>query len=769
MAWQPFCAKPTPVSDRTRTPLLIPETLEDDGILIGWSLEHEYRFPPIGFHYGNERFTPAKGFLNPVIYEREGHLMTIAPTGAGKGTGCIIPTLLRHQGPVIVIDPKGENAAVTARRRKELGQKVVILDPLDIVEGETDRLNPFDLLDRDSPSLTDDVAMLINILVPDDIASKDRFWVSRGQQLLIGLTLHLIIDHTSDHHHPAALKDIVNQGPKRLGEIAEAMMKSEHPDVRSIASNMLIPAPETFGGILSYAQDAISFMRGDLVAACTKDSTFSFDEITRGDPLSLYLVIPSEKLESHGPLLKLWIGSLIAAITRRQAAPPQPTLFILDEAAQLGPLPQLRQAITLLRGYGLQTWSFWQDVSQLQRLYPADWETMVNNCKVLQAFGSNNMNAARGVASLTGYPRPWEVLDLDFNEMILLIGGDEAVIAQRPDYLKDPIFRGMYDSNPRHRSDIDIMPKPQKPQRIYSRPPKPLRQSAGDPMNPPIPLWSKPERNAMNEVVAVHPLEGAELREKISVSLKRGKLKEWPVFPLIPGKWEDVRAPQAVTMLAELWPKLVPNFGLGLKGIDMVRRLSLPFYPDSSLCEAHCRNVDGFAGYLTWIATKDTCIHLTGSSPPIHNLNYQLPLKLEDADMAKSYLKFFCLVVHGSGGAFQIVESLDEVRFESGAEKPELSDEVVARIKPCEVERVEGEKEGDKDGKSKRKDGSSDSGWKVKATVQYANALFESTFMVVESGMVQMLDDEPIIDDLPLLSEVFEDGMRIRRRSLDFK
>ena len=56
-------------------------------------------------------------------------LMTIAPTGAGKGTGCIVPALLRFDGPVIVVDPKGENALMTVRRRRELGQEVAASTP----------------------------------------------------------------------------------------------------------------------------------------------------------------------------------------------------------------------------------------------------------------------------------------------------------------------------------------------------------------------------------------------------------------------------------------------------------------------------------------------------------------------------------------------------------------------------------------------------------------------------------------------------------------
>lgn len=151
------------------------------------------------------------------------------------------------------------------------------------------------------------------------------------------------------------------------------------------------------------------------------------------------------------------------------------TLMILDEAAQLGELPQLRQAITLLRGYGLQTWSFWQDVSQLQLLYPKDWKTMVNNCRVLQCFGALNQAAAEDMAGLTGFGSGTAVLDLDADEMLLQVAGDQAVVAQLPNYLTDPAFKGQFDTNPYHDAHRDIMPRKGAPQRLYQRP-----QAQGD-------------------------------------------------------------------------------------------------------------------------------------------------------------------------------------------------------------------------------------------------------------------------------------------------
>ena len=107
-------------------------------------------------------------------------------------------------------------------------------------------------------------------------------------------------------------------------------------------------------------------------------------------------------------------------------------MLVLDEAAQLGELPQLRQAVTLLRGYGVRTWSFWQDISQLENLYPVDWRTIVNNCRVVQAFGMANLAAAETIRAISGFRTAIEILDLDADEMLLLAAGDEAVIAQRP-------------------------------------------------------------------------------------------------------------------------------------------------------------------------------------------------------------------------------------------------------------------------------------------------------------------------------------------------
>ena len=66
------------------------------------------------------------------------HVMTIAGSRAGKGVSLIIPNLLFYEGSALVIDPKGENARITAgdaaKARNQaagLGQDVYVLDPFE--------------------------------------------------------------------------------------------------------------------------------------------------------------------------------------------------------------------------------------------------------------------------------------------------------------------------------------------------------------------------------------------------------------------------------------------------------------------------------------------------------------------------------------------------------------------------------------------------------------------------------------------------------------
>src|ERR1041384_3197780 len=71
-------------------------------------------------------YNPDRGTFS--VYTDNRHLITFGPTRSGKGTTVIVQTLLQAPHSIICIDPKGQNAAITARRRSELGD-VFVLNP----------------------------------------------------------------------------------------------------------------------------------------------------------------------------------------------------------------------------------------------------------------------------------------------------------------------------------------------------------------------------------------------------------------------------------------------------------------------------------------------------------------------------------------------------------------------------------------------------------------------------------------------------------------
>lgn len=477
-----------------RAELNLPSDLDGHDLLVGWSLELDHPKHPVGFSFGDPELTPAKGFVDPILMSGEGHLLTIAPTGAGKGTGCIVPALLRFDGPVIVIDPKGENASITARRRRELGHQVAIIDPIGITGLESTPLNPLDLLDTASPNFVDEAMAIVSTLTGDGFSRNTTdgdYWAERGSTFVLGVLIHVMCDYPPEQRHLGKVRELVSQAMGESGLYADssglrgrdkdkdkhlsgtvlyAMQQSRHPEAQRISQMLRMGATSTIGGILSMAQSIVEIARGEAITRSLSSTGFDLDAVTRGDPLSIYLVLPPHMLDSHSRILRLWVHTLMTLVTRRNSRPSKSTLFILDEAAQLGTFKPLRRAITLMRGYGMQTWSFWQDASQLKVLYPHDWQTMVNNCRAVQCFGANTMLAAETMAGIVGFHPAERLMDLDNSEMLLQLSGDAPVVARLPNYLNDPAFDGQYDPNPFHDPTRPVM-KPVVKRVVVRQPP----------------------------------------------------------------------------------------------------------------------------------------------------------------------------------------------------------------------------------------------------------------------------------------------------------
>lgn len=156
----------------------------------------------------------------------------------------------------------------------------------------------------------------------------------------------------------------------------------------------------------------------------------------------------------------------------------------------------------------------------------------------------------------------------------------------------------------------------------------------------------------------------------------------------------------------------------------------LPFYDSVALVRVHDPNWVNKRLNVYYLTDQGNLFRLNGTSPPIHEVNAKAPIKVTDENVLE-YLHFFCFFVRGEEGPFYIAESMEDPNMPK--EMDETTRSVIeGTIRPASYE------------------GKNDQGhWLCDAVVFYSNALFIANFAVQPSGMIEMLDDEPIAADLP--------------------
>jgi hypothetical protein len=157
----------------------------------------------------------------------------------------------------------------------------------------------------------------------------------------------------------------------------------------------------------------------------------------------------------------------------------------------------------------------------------------------------------------------------------------------------------------------------------------------------------------------------------------------------------------------------------------------LPFYERVALIRVHDPNWVNKKLNIYYLTDQGNLFRLNGTSPPIHEVNAKAPVKVNDSNVLE-YLRFFCFFVRGEEGPFYIAESMEDPNMPKEMDDTTRS-VIEGTIRPASFE------------------GMNEQGhFLCDAVVFYANALFIANFAIQPSGMIEMLDDEPIAAELPV-------------------
>lgn len=294
----------------------------------------------------------------------DGHLLTYARTGSGKGRDLILPNLAHLRGrSLVVVDVKdGENAFASRHHRSEtLGERCIYLNPFGLQGLPNARINPLQgLVDRVArgeqiDTQADEIAHILLPPQPKDTNS----WVRPGARRLLATRMEYLAHFDPARCTLAGLWEFVNA--YSLGADLAMMMDCGLPGIEGKAGGFLSAQNEAPKQFEAYKEDAIaalaSFEPGKTLAASTAANDFDFGALKTA-PHTVYLIAPSEKLEAVAPWVSLVLNHAIEAIAGTRG--PLRTTFLLDEFPQLPPAPAIMKALRLYRGKGIQLWFYAQ-------------------------------------------------------------------------------------------------------------------------------------------------------------------------------------------------------------------------------------------------------------------------------------------------------------------------------------------------------------------------------------------------------------------------
>lgn len=361
----------------------------------------------VGFRLGSVR--GADDETLHLHYGGDRHMLTVAPNRSGKGTMAIIPNLLTYEGSCVVIDPKGENAMITAMQRKAMGQRVHVVDPWGITGMATAAFNPMDWLQIGDVEIGENAMLLADAIVIST-GGDDQFWTEEARAYLVGVLLYVATDPDEDgQRHLARVRDLLLLDGEDLTALFKRMLKSPHHMVRSMAARCLQKEEKLLSNVLASVQAQTHFLDSVRIRESLSFADFSFEDL-KTTPMTVYLVLPSDRLNAYGRWLRLLIQQALTVNARNiEIKPEKSVLFILDEMPALGKLTMVEQAFGLMAGYGMQLWGIVQDASQLKRIYGDGWETFISNAGVIQYFGSRDQMTAEYFSKLCGVTTVWDI------------------------------------------------------------------------------------------------------------------------------------------------------------------------------------------------------------------------------------------------------------------------------------------------------------------------------------------------------------------------
>ena len=384
--------------------------------------------------------------------EPEVQAMVIAPPRAGKSSGFVVPWLLDHDGPTLVLSTKRDVYDASAPHRRTLGA-VWVYDPF----GDEHSTAFTPLVPADTwPGAIRAGEALASAAHPDQANAANEFWDKEAASMLApllhaaalaGASIATLLSWLDQRDFTDALTVLKSSG---AGAAADQLEGVGRRDERNRETTVM---------------SALNLLRAyrypQLAAPASTDLTPS--RFLDGRANTIYVVAAGHEQELLRPVILALLAAIYetAVVRARRHGPLQPRLLILmDEAANIAPVRNLASWLSQCGDHGIVIATIWQSIAQIDQRYGRAARDAICAASTAQLFipplaeptsagylsellGEEPVANASGptlaVAHRKAAPAPW-LRQVPRGRAILIYRDLPPAVVRAPGWFEDPRF-----------------------------------------------------------------------------------------------------------------------------------------------------------------------------------------------------------------------------------------------------------------------------------------------------------------------------------------
>jgi type IV secretion system protein VirD4 len=339
-----------------------------------------------------------------IAAEARASIVVVGPSTISlKTSGFAIPSVLEWQGPVVAASVKSDLLLTTIKRRRQLG-KAMVFDPTGVTGVESVKATPLASCGswRGAMKVAHWLASSARSSGGAGLEDAD-FWYSAAEKLLAPL----LFAAAGSGGQMADVIRWLNDGAEAEEDVTERLVEAQEPDALSAWRANWNREERQRSSIYTTAETIIGAFADPRVLDASSAPEYTPAELLDGSSNTLYLCAPAHEQERLRTLFAAMLSELIAVVYEISAQSGEPIdpplLVVLDEAANIAPIPDLDGLASTGAGQGIQLVTVFQDLAQVDARYGKRARTIVNNHRAkVFASGIGDPDTLRYISQVVG-------------------------------------------------------------------------------------------------------------------------------------------------------------------------------------------------------------------------------------------------------------------------------------------------------------------------------------------------------------------------------